>query len=195
MSVHPPIDVASLAFPGMVVLQISREVFCYGSILTLKTLFFHKVLNRLFMKSSAHSRFLTISGQEYLFFIEAFCWVVLCQLAVLLPFRRLVPYLGRKAACSPEKALSAETQKTVFNVTVAISRAVYYTPWEVKCLVQAMAGKFMLKHRKIESTLYLGVTKSGENQIKAHAWLRCGNQVVCGEQGMYKYTVLSRFVG
>lgn len=138
-------------------------------------------------------RFLSISKQEYLLFIEAFLWIILCQTALLIPFRLLTPYLGTHMLNTPYIPLPAKLQKKVSTISIAINRAVYYMPWKVKCLVQAMAGKFMLKHRKIESTLYLGVVKNNEIQIKAHAWLRCGDQIVCGEQGIERFTVISIF--
>ena len=121
-------------------------------------------------------RFMALSGRERRLFVEAVLWLGFCQLALLLPFRWLAPHLGAR-------------------MKHAISRAAHHVPWNAKCLVQAMAGKFMLRCRKVESTLYLGVAKENENQLKAHAWLRCGRQVVCGGRGMMCYTVISRFGG
>lgn len=44
-------------------------------------------------------------------------------------------------------------------------------------------------------SFYLGVAKEKKEQLKAHAWLRCGRQVVCGERGMARYTVIATFGG
>ncbi len=66
-----------------------------------------------------------------------------------------------------------------------------YTPWESLCLVQAMTAQKLLKDERIDSTLYLGINK-GKNEIKAHAWLRCGEYYVTGGNGE-KYIKVASF--
>lgn len=138
-------------------------------------------------------RFFTISTRERQLFVEAVLWLGICQIALLLPFRWLARHLGGHMKKASDILLPDKKQTLVFDISSAINRAAYYIPWEVKCLAQAIAGKFMLRCRKIESTLYLGVAKEKESQLKAHAWLRCGQQIVCGERGMEGYTVISIF--
>lgn len=50
----------------------------------------------------------------------------------------------------------------------------------------AIAGKMMLKRRKIPSTLYLGITRDveKENSLKAYAWLRSGIHILTGNKGL-----------
>lgn len=66
-----------------------------------------------------------------------------------------------------------------------------HTPWESLCLVQAMTAQKLLKEENISSTLYLGVKKENDNMV-AHAWLRCGNYYVTGGNG-YGYASVAKF--
>ncbi len=66
------------------------------------------------------------------------------------------------------------------------------TPWESKCLVQALTAQKLLKNQGISTTIYLGVRKEG-NEMKAHAWLRCGEYYVTGGAIREQYTVVARF--
>lgn len=63
-------------------------------------------------------------------------------------------------------------------------------PWQVKCLEEAIAGKKVLINYDIKTILYLGVAKEGEQNLKAHAWLKIGDQFITGEQGHQNYTVV-----
>lgn len=80
---------------------------------------------------------------------------------------------------------------------VRIGRAVEtisrYTPWESKCLVQAVVGKIMLRRLGLANTLYLGVRGDGGNGLQAHAWLRCGDVILTGGSGRKEFTVVSKF--
>ena len=139
------------------------------------------------------TRLIHLSWSEHLLLVEAGLWLGISRLAVsILPFRCLVPWLGRHMAESPGTGVPAceEQLKRISWAVVATSR---HMPWKRKCLAQAMAGKKMLQRRGIASTLYLGVAKEGENALIAHAWLRSGSRILTGARGRKKYTVVSTF--
>jgi len=48
-------------------------------------------------------------------------------------------------------------------------------PWKNRCLVKSIAGRWMLHHRGISSTLHFGVRHDENRKIKAHAWLKSGD--------------------
>jgi hypothetical protein len=79
------------------------------------------------------------------------------------------------------------------TVSRAVQRAARNLPWECQCLVQAVAGKAMLRRRGLPSTLYLGVAKDEDAKLCAHAWLRCGNVILTGREGADRFTVVSTF--
>ncbi len=125
--------------------------------------------------------------------VEAGFWLGIARLAILtLPFRWVAPGLGRHMAQSPEEAGAAPAE-LLDRISWAVATASRHLPWDCLCLAQAMAGKAMLKRRGVPSTLYLGLAKAGEAQLQAHAWLRCGERILTGWQGMGEFTVITTF--
>ena len=49
-----------------------------------------------------------------------------------------------------------------------------------------------MKNQGISTTIYLGVRRY-ENEMKAHAWLRCGEYYVTGGGVIDQYTVVAKF--
>jgi hypothetical protein len=54
-----------------------------------------------------------------------------------------------------------------------------------------MTARKLLMKKHISSTLYLGVGKDNDQMI-AHAWLRCGNMYVTGGDGK-NYSMVAKF--
>lgn len=139
------------------------------------------------------TKFIRLSWVEHLLLLEATLWLGMARIAILtVPFRLLARYWGRQMVESP--AVEAREPKELLKqVSRAVAVMSHYLPWETKCLAQALAAKMMLKCRGISSTLYLGLTKDQDNEIKAHAWLRSGTVVLTGSRGKNKFTVVSTF--
>jgi hypothetical protein len=147
----------------------------------------------------AVKKFVQIPFNEKKLLIEALWELCRARLLLLLvPFRRIAPGMGEHMKETAEEPLSRHLE-TLGHIRRALRRASRHTPWANACLVQALAGKNMLKRRGIPYTLYLGLTKNGkiEKGMKAHAWLRSGNLVLTGKQGvrLSSYTVVSMFAG
>lgn len=68
-----------------------------------------------------------------------------------------------------------------------------YTLWESKCLVKAMAAKFMLDRRKLKNTLYLGMGKDENGNLVAHAWIKSCGITLTGGANAGEFTVVSVF--
>jgi hypothetical protein len=125
--------------------------------------------------------------------MEATAWLGLARFALMaVPFRWIAPHLGQGILESPtiDDPDQGIRLQRISRAVVTTSR---YTPWESKCLVQAIAAKMMLKCRGIHSTLYLGVAKEGEKELSAHAWLRSGTLVLTGAPGKERFTVVATF--
>jgi hypothetical protein len=109
-----------------------------------------------------------------------------------LPFRRLSRRFGALGQASPEDAAPASldaAQRTAW----AIAAAARGMPWPCKCLEQALAARAMLQSRGVSSTLYIGVetTLSADAQaLHAHAWLRSGSVIVCGDAVRGRFATL-----
>lgn len=56
-----------------------------------------------------------------------------------------------------------------------------------KCFAKAIAAQRLLNKKNIPTKLYLGVHKK-ETELKAHAWLTCGDVFVTGKKGHEVFT-------
>ncbi|KJS17965.1 MAG: hypothetical protein VR69_02785 [Peptococcaceae bacterium BRH_c4b] len=138
-------------------------------------------------------KFFGLSWREQWLFIEAFSLTGVVRLAILLlPFRWLAPLLGKHMRESPvkEDVAKLEAARWFGRVVETVSR---YTPWESKCLVQAIAGKIILRRRGITNTLYLGVGRDEGSGLIAHAWLRCGGTIITGGHGQKRFIIVGKF--
>ena len=129
--------------------------------------------------------FFKISNELKIEFLKAFFYTGFYRAFILLvPFNKLRKRMGKHKEESADKIASHIS----WVVTLISSK----TPWESKCLVQALTAQRMLKSKGISTTIYLGVRKEG-NEMKAHAWLRCGEYYVTGGAIREQYTVVAKF--
>ena len=125
--------------------------------------------------------FWELGFRKQLMFIEAFILSGVYRFMVLyLPFKYVKKRLG-----VPKKESAKEESVEVYRLAKEIRGGVLlvckYTPWESKCLIRAMLVQHFLKRKKIATTIYLGVNKDDLNNMKAHAWIRCGEMIVTGQ--------------
>ncbi|MCX6276632.1 MAG: lasso peptide biosynthesis B2 protein [Bacteroidetes bacterium] len=120
------------------------------------------------------------------YFIAASVLLYVCQFLVFfIPFRWYIPLFTDHGKNSREKITVAKT----LIVRKALLRGLHYLPWKGKCLVQALTGKVLLKMVHIPGVIFLGVAKE-DDRLKAHAWLKSGNQFICGQEGHKSYTIV-----
>jgi hypothetical protein len=137
--------------------------------------------------------FIGMNWQDKRLFFEAFIITGVARGAILfVKFNKLKKYLGEH---NNESAM--EVNLDVYDITARVGRAVVkaskYTPWESKCLVQAIAVQRMLKSRNISTTIYLGVNKGKDNIMQAHAWSRVGEMIVTGGEVKDNFAQVSKF--
>lgn len=138
-------------------------------------------------------KFVTLSHLEKRLFIQAFfvCGFVRIMIFVA-PMRWYAKSLGEK-----EKESSylpdSDKQNEIQQVLKALRRAIRYQPGKTKCLARAISAKKLLLKKGIPSTLYLGVAKESTNRMIAHAWLKCGSDIITGKEEMSKFTVVAFF--
>lgn len=129
--------------------------------------------------------------------LEAFIALLISGLLVrLIPFGRWAHYFGLVDSETSYQEVSHEREiARKVGWAIAASNGVFGNHFT--CLMQGIAGKVMLKRRKVPSTLYLGVwtspDKSNKLEIKAHAWLRTGSIILVGQQGYQRFHVISKF--
>lgn len=134
-----------------------------------------------------------LSGHEWRLLIEAGALLLLARLAVwLAPFRRVAAYLGDEMAESPTE-ITEEQREVALPIGWAVRTLGRRLPWMSQCLVQAVAATWMLKRRRIPSTLYFGVAKDDNGRLIAHAWVRSGAKILTGARGHEDYRVVATF--
>ena len=138
--------------------------------------------------------FWRLPGTDRWLLIEAALFAALARMAILtLPFRWFAPWLGRHGEANDGTDETTEAEPVRHRVGRAVQLAGRHTPWQSKCLVQAIAARLMLGRRGVAGTIYLGLAKDPDGQMKAHAWLQSGDTIVTGRNGMSRFTVLSSF--
>lgn len=126
-------------------------------------------------------------------FIRAFIYCGIARMYILFfPFNKLKKRMGKVKAESPE-VVDINTVREARNIGRTVLHAASYTPWQSKCLVQALAAQWMLKRKGISTTIYLGVKKDKQNNMLAHAWTRCGSYYVTGGYNRQGYAVVAKF--
>jgi hypothetical protein len=108
------------------------------------------------------------------------------------PFARLSATLGPVLAPSrlaPDRGrpFTREALAVADDVRWAIAAWARRLPWAPTCLMQAVAARGVLLRHGITCHLFLGVRGSGaavaaDEDVAAHAWLRCGPVLVTGER-------------
>lgn len=133
------------------------------------------------------------SWGERLLLFEALIYLALARVLVSrVPFGRFAHRLGQPDA-PPVAHMPAAQQLQARRVGAAIRSISRHVPWHNTCLMQAIAAKAMLQRRRVSSTLYLGVARTNDQQLEAHAWLQCGPHVLTGGKGRHKFTVIATF--
>ena len=111
------------------------------------------------------------------------------------PFRTLAPYLGTPMEETPQQPLLFRPEWLDY-MGWAMPRVSRHLPWKCNCLTQAIAAKRMMTRRGLPCTLYFGVAKNDAQHepFQAHAWVRCGTEIVTGDEQLDRYVVLLTLV-
>ena len=73
----------------------------------------------------------------------------------------------------------------------SVRRVSRYVP-AASCLTQALATQVLLGRRGQVSSLRIGVTRSAEGELKAHAWLESNGEIIIGRvKDPLRYAVLN----
>ena len=138
-------------------------------------------------------KFIVLKWDEKLLLAEATLLLGVSRLALkFTEFKKVAPHLGEHMKKHTDEQ-TGHCLSEAKKVRWAVSIMSKYTPWESKCLVQAMAARIMLKRRGIKSTVYLGVARDEKGEMIAHAWLESCGFILTGAKGSDKFTVVSIF--
>jgi len=140
------------------------------------------------------SKFFRLHSFEQVLILRAWFWLGLYRVDLAMrplksQFQDL--QLAHVAVAHPTPTSAQLEQARMTGL--AISRAASMTPWRSSCLLQVLVGRRLLRRQGIPGTLFLGVQTAGLQQqtgLYAHAWLKCGSEVINGNSGHLDYRVL-----
>ena len=136
-------------------------------------------------------KFVRLPHPRQMLLLEAALRLVFAQLLTrLVSGRHLTRYLGLRSAAA-SRAEPQESMRVAHEVRWAVAAAAHYLPTKPSCLPQALAARWMLKRRKVKSTLFLGVAR--QDGPTAHAWVRVGDAIVSGECAAETHAVVASF--
>lgn len=143
-------------------------------------------------------KFLALEASDRYLFVQA--WFLLIGYGLALRWRSVRSVAGsldRSDTPIATSPLTVQQRESAVTTAQLVARAASVTPWACRCLPQALATRHLLARRGISGQLFLGV-RTGEGGglaqgFGAHAWLVCGDVVVCGASGHEDYTVISAF--
>jgi len=141
--------------------------------------------------------FLRLPWADQALFFGVYGLLGLARLAILtLPFCWISPWLGESVQLAGRSPLLNPGQARAARRAGRLVRmAARYTPWESKCLAQAMVAKFLLVGWRVPYAFYFGVARDPREGMKAHAWVCAGPVYVTGGNGFASYAVVSVYVG
>ena len=128
-------------------------------------------------------RFFQIPGRDRTLMLQALYWLLVYTFLIyVMPFRWWQDRIGLKMQPWQEETLSPEQMRMIGLVRRSVFRAKKVLLGFPKCFALSLTLKKMLQKRGIDSTLYLGVKKNGDESLMAHAWLKCGDKIIYGGQ-------------
>jgi len=74
-------------------------------------------------------------------------------------------------------------QAAVARAVWAVLTAGRHMPWAITCLTRATAAQVLLGRLGEPTHLRLGVAKDEQGQLRAHAWLESGDEIIIGDEG------------
>lgn len=142
--------------------------------------------------------FVRLPLREQLWFVLLLPLSGLVRAMILaVPFSRYAWLLGERRG-NDQLLLLADPQSEQLGWRIGriIEQVARFTPWDSKCLVQAILARGMCRYYRLPYVLHLGVTRNQDkgNPLKAHAWVSVGRWVIVGREGHRAFTIVSTYV-
>lgn len=124
-------------------------------------------------------RVLRLSPQTSILLLTTFSLLAAVRLGLfLVPFRILLRLLRNINQTSTQP--SAKKTDTVRKIVWAVEVSSRYMPGSVKCLARALTTQVLLNWHGYTPDLKIGVAKSAEGRLEAHAWIEYQDRVIIG---------------
>lgn len=131
-------------------------------------------------------RLLKLNRSDRCTLLQTYLLLTLVRLGLLLlPFERLwkgLVKLGQPQPSTTVVVTDVKTEaQTVRQVIWAVNLSARFSPGGPKCLARALTTKVLLDRRQCPCDFKIGVAKSEQGKLEAHAWIEVQNQVVMGQ--------------
>ncbi|WP_262709872.1 lasso peptide biosynthesis B2 protein [Dyadobacter psychrotolerans] len=124
------------------------------------------------------ARWKSLSGREKLSFVKsAMCLTVIKAGLVFLPFSTFRKFFDWFSKSKTKKEIS---QQEIKQTVWAVASAAHHLPFELLCLPQALATKFLLREVPF-LTLEIGVAIDASKTFQAHAWVEKNGSFIIGD--------------
>lgn len=142
--------------------------------------------------------FLRLPLRQKLWFVLLYPLSGMVRAMILaVPFARYARLLGERRGNDQLLMLvEPRAEQMAWRIGRIIEQVARFTPWESKCLVQAILARLMCRYYRLPYVLHLGVTRNQEqgHPLKAHAWVSVGRWVIVGGEGHRAFTIVSTYV-
>lgn len=130
-------------------------------------------------------------------FFEAAIRLCFAQILVsILPYSWWSQTLGTLVQTHSDIEQPTSDSTSVQTVSWAIETASRYLPWSPVCLPRAMAMKWMLGRRRVNSVLCIGILINAlklDKDANLHAWLTVGPNTVSGADADGDFKLVAQF--
>jgi Transglutaminase-like superfamily len=121
-------------------------------------------------------KLLRLTSKDGNLLINTFILLGLVKLGLwLLPFQTLRRILGNISQPNPKL-----NQTSLSRIIWAVNVSTRYMPSGAKCLARALTCQILMTQRGYSPELRIGVAKSEEGKLEAHAWVESQGKVVIG---------------
>jgi hypothetical protein len=136
-----------------------------------------------------------LSPIDYSMIGEALFYLLVSDFLIyVLPMRWWSSWIGETGQANNNEPVSEQQKQEVLQVRKNVYRADKLLLKTSRCFAFSLAIKKMLNRRNINASLYLGVNKGGDGALKAHAWVKGGENIIYGgTKASEKYTQLISF--
>lgn len=140
-------------------------------------------------------KFLNLTGQDRQLLLKSFILLGLVRLGLyLLPFGTLKQFLDNRLQLFSKSQKIARIE--LDKIPWAINLSAKYWFGEVKCLAKALTTQILMSSYGYCSQLQIGVAKSKQGNLEAHAWVENEGKVVVGHlQDLCRFTPLTSWDG
>lgn len=125
--------------------------------------------------------FMKFKFKTKVLYLETFMFLSISKIAIVIfPFKILANILGKGRLPTTQKIEAKHPDHIALTNT--IKKIGDCLPWSSACLDRAVAAKWMLKTRGVDSLLFLGLKNNCKDHLKlnAHAWLTVDGMWVTG---------------